>query len=219
MKCARKLEKHLEQVVDGLTAVIFGGQLLPVDIANRLIREADLRVNEGRAGPEIPNHWTVRIGSTDLNSVSMHSLRRELAYALTATATERGWRTSGEIEIKVNQDQKLRKGNVAFDGQRRVRTAKPWGQLLGIRDGKSHELADNRILVGRALEADARVNDPKASRRHAVIFREAGQVWVVDLNSVNGTYVNGMRVGMQPCTVGPGDPVSFGPATFSLWLQ
>ena len=48
------------------------------------------------------------------------------------------------------------------------------------------------------------------SRRHARIFREDGFVYLSDLQSRNGTTVNGVGVGHAPCQLRDGDEVCFG---------
>jgi pSer/pThr/pTyr-binding forkhead associated (FHA) protein len=51
-----------------------------------------------------------------------------------------------------------------------------------------------RILVGRAPSADVRIDDPRVSRLHARIEMRDDGVYVEDLGSRNGTYVDGERV-------------------------
>jgi len=52
----------------------------------------------------------------------------------------------------------------------------------------------SEIVIGRAEDADVRVYDEAASRRHAAV-RAEGDGWVaIDLGSLNGLYVNGERV-------------------------
>ena len=97
--------------------------------------------------------------------------------------------------------------------------AEPWGQLLDVVGGRSFELADNRLLIGRGTDGDVKIDHAKVSRRHAVVFREGGKTWVRDLGSANGTTVNGERVGHKPASLVPGDEVGFGPATFSFRLR
>jgi hypothetical protein len=48
--------------------------------------------------------------------------------------------------------------------------------------------------VGRSLAADVRFDDPTVSRRHALIVRQPDGVRVLDDRSLNGVFVNGMRV-------------------------
>jgi pSer/pThr/pTyr-binding forkhead associated (FHA) protein len=70
--------------------------------------------------------------------------------------------------------------------------------------------------VGRASDATIRLEEPEVSRHHAVVFRKADGIWVVDLQSANGTAVNGRDVTAEPASVGSGDMLSFGPSTFAL---
>lgn len=51
-----------------------------------------------------------------------------------------------------------------------------------------------RILIGRE-EGDIVTMDPESSRRHAVIeIHHDGSVWIIDLNSTNGVYVDGSLI-------------------------
>ncbi len=67
MGIARNLEKRLERFADGLSAAIFRGRMQPIDLANRLVRQADLMVIETATGPEIPNFFDVTVGEADLD--------------------------------------------------------------------------------------------------------------------------------------------------------
>jgi hypothetical protein len=51
-------------------------------------------------------------------------------------------------------------------------------------------LTHSVTVIGRAAEADLRLNDPGVSRRHAEIRQESGGFWIVDLGSTNGLRVN-----------------------------
>src|SRR6266567_4686743 len=48
------------------------------------------------------------------------------------------------------------------------------------------------------------------SRRHASIFRKDGFVYLVDLQSRNGTTVNRVGIGHAPCQLRDGDEICFG---------
>jgi DNA-binding NtrC family response regulator/pSer/pThr/pTyr-binding forkhead associated (FHA) protein len=50
------------------------------------------------------------------------------------------------------------------------------------------------LLIGRAPEADVRVEDAAVSRQHAVLRLDDGRAWVRDLGGQNGTEVDGVRV-------------------------
>lgn len=70
------------------------------------------------------------------------------------------------------------------------------GDLIAV----SIPLERSEIILGRALEADVRINDPKASRRHAKISKvfnseTASMDYVLsDLHSKNGTLLNGQKI-------------------------
>jgi two-component system response regulator AtoC len=73
------------------------------------------------------------------------------------------------------------------------------------------------LLIGRDSEADLKLSEPAASRRHAEILMEGGEVRVRDLGSMNGTAVNGERVtGERPLL--SGDTVTIGATALILYL-
>ena len=67
--------------------------------------------------------------------------------------------------------------------------------IEGPRKGLKYRFPKGNIIIGRAPEADVVVEDDKISRKHAIIEAFArDQVFISDLASTNGTFVNGMRV-------------------------
>jgi FHA domain-containing protein len=60
-------------------------------------------------------------------------------------------------------------------------------------DGKRHEVDKRRVVIGRSKECDIKLDDPNASRRHAELRQEGSAYWLVDLDSTNGSVVNGHR--------------------------
>jgi ABC transport system ATP-binding/permease protein len=72
-----------------------------------------------------------------------------------------------------------------------------------------------RVLrIGRAADNDVVVDDLSVSRHHAELRNSARGYQIVDLDSHNGTFVNGARV--SGAIVTERDIVSIGPATFRL---
>jgi pSer/pThr/pTyr-binding forkhead associated (FHA) protein len=74
----------------------------------------------------------------------------------------------------------------------------------------------NRALLGRGSESDVTLNDDRVSRRHALLWREAGVVYLRDLGSSNGTRVNGRRVSGDPVEVAWGSTLDLGGLTLRL---
>jgi DNA-binding response OmpR family regulator len=70
-------------------------------------------------------------------------------------------------------------------------------------------LQAEQIVLGRAAECDIVLEGRLISRQHAVIMR-SGQVYMLhDLDSHNGTFVNGRRIG-EPSTLHDGDEIELG---------
>jgi adenylate cyclase len=68
--------------------------------------------------------------------------------------------------------------------------------------------------LGRAPENQIVVQAANASRCHAAIHaQEPGEFWLLDLNSANGTFLNGHRV-LRPAQLRDGDRIMIGEATF-----
>lgn len=60
--------------------------------------------------------------------------------------------------------------------------------------GKEFPLAEGETVLGRTNETPIELPSNKVSRRHAAIRVARGQVEIEDLNSSNGTYINGKRI-------------------------
>lgn len=57
-----------------------------------------------------------------------------------------------------------------------------------------YELIKDEILIGRVAECDVQLNGQSISRKHARIFKEGPFYFVEDLNSTNGTILNGIKI-------------------------
>jgi FHA domain len=73
----------------------------------------------------------------------------------------------------------------------------PPGRYLSIEHGDEVRLIPLErpiIHIGRGLTADVRVEDPRVSRRHAIIAQRGDGTRVLDDRSHNGTFLNGRSV-------------------------
>src|SRR5262245_31680879 len=68
--------------------------------------------------------------------------------------------------------------------------------LLVSTDGLEPEeyLIKDSAVIGRDENAGVRVDSTLVSRRHAEVFFDNGTWWLKDLESTNGTYVEGSRI-------------------------
>jgi pSer/pThr/pTyr-binding forkhead associated (FHA) protein len=82
------------------------------------------------------------------------------------------------------------------------------GRLVSS-DGREFALNARALTIGRGGQNDVALDDDFASARHARVEPRRDGVWVADIGSTNGTYVNGARIA-QPKRLSPGDVVRVG---------
>jgi pSer/pThr/pTyr-binding forkhead associated (FHA) protein len=81
--------------------------------------------------------------------------------------------------------------------------------------GKELPLAGREIQIGRAPNSDLVVTDEYASTQHAKLVLMNDDWLIQDLNSTNGTFLAGARVG-TPAVVKLNTPVKVGKTVFEL---
>jgi pSer/pThr/pTyr-binding forkhead associated (FHA) protein len=86
----------------------------------------------------------------------------------------------------------------------------------GSQRGRRVDLTEGRLVVGRADTCDVRFDDPHVSRTHAALWRQGSAVYVEDLGSSGGTFVNGIPADRSH-ELRPGDVVTV--ATLKLRFE
>ena len=69
--------------------------------------------------------------------------------------------------------------------------------VSGPDTGSVVPVKDPITLIGRDEGCHLTLDDPRVSTRHAMVYFSGGEFRVRDLDSTNGTLVNGSRVGRQ----------------------
>ena len=82
--------------------------------------------------------------------------------------------------------------------------------------GRAFETGPVPVTIGRSAENTAALSgDEYASARHARVEAQRDGVWILDLGSTNGTFVNGARL-QRPRRLNPGDVVRVGQTDLRL---
>lgn len=82
----------------------------------------------------------------------------------------------------------------------------PDNAFLIIEGVKVHPLNQTVVNIGRRLENNLVIDDPRVSRNHAQLRAIKGRFVLFDLNSTGGTFVNGQRTSQT--VLYPGDVIS-----------
>jgi pSer/pThr/pTyr-binding forkhead associated (FHA) protein len=85
----------------------------------------------------------------------------------------------------------------------------------GKQAGLSADLAGGVIMIGRGADCQLILDDDYVSTRHARVVGSPNGIYVEDLGSTNGTYVNGQRI-TAPTTITLSDTVRIGKTMLRL---
>ena len=89
--------------------------------------------------------------------------------------------------------------------------------VSGDRTGEEHVVERPSWLVGRGPDVDAGFDDPEMSQRHLRIEFARGRFHAIDLDSTNGTRVNG--VGIESAELAHGDRITAGGHVFQILIE
>lgn len=111
----------------------------------------------------------------------------------------------------------ITEGDVVFFGSLRIPAAKllAANPKVGSQADEVFTFSGNEMTFGRSPDCDQVLEYPMVSGRHARVFRLGPQLMVEDLQSANGTFVNGSRI-HRPTPINPGDSIGLGSYTFKL---
>ena len=87
----------------------------------------------------------------------------------------------------------------------------------GPNAGQSHEIPEKGLTLGRDYSADVQILDTKVSSSHAMVRFEKGSWWVYDLQSSNGTLLNGSET--EAGTLHDGDVITIGTSIINFRLK
>ena len=205
MGLLERFEDSLDRLVNGAFARAFKAEVQPVEIASALQREINDRAAViDRDRTVIPNVFTVELSDHDYRRLAVFrdALQTELATLVRDYGAEQGYTLLGPVDVTLGQDDELDTGIFRVRSEARAQV-----QAAGSQQAAQADLRQPRLEVGpmayplvraisrlgRGSDTDIRIEDPGASRNHCEIV--LGQPALLrDLNSTNGTLVNGQKV-------------------------
>jgi hypothetical protein len=203
----KKVENRLERLFERSLARPFKNSLQPIEIGARIIREVDLTRRLSNQGPLSANHIRVWLSPDDAQRFDgfQKALIAELEETVRQHALSEGYNFVGPVRVEVFIDDDLKLGNLAVVTEFLGGESQP--RLLA-NDGRSFAVGDRPLVIGRSPDVDVVINNTSVSRRHAEVWRTSDGVAIRDLDSTNGTYVNGHRV--TAVSLSPRDDVTIG---------
>src|SRR3954467_10266363 len=68
--------------------------------------------------------------------------------------------------------------------------------------GRTHELKVDKTTIGRLEDNTFQIAEPSVSSHHCEVLLKGGEVVIKDLNSTNGTFINGEKISESPLKPG-----------------
>ena len=201
-------ERRLERLVEGSFSKAFRSGLEPVEVGRRLTRVLDAERSMGVDGvPVAPNNIGVYLSPDDFDRFESFAdaLARELAETAREHAKAEGYHFVGPVTVTLVADDELRAGecDIAAEIHEGLRV----GSLV-LPDGRRVPLGEQPLVIGRSADCGVVVADARASRQHTEIRAHGNGFVAHDLDSMNGTLVNGAAIREQP--LADGDEIRLG---------
>ncbi len=125
-------------------------------------------------------------------------------------------------DLRGEREHPVETGNIQpVPEERELSVNTPGGRLLVLEsvsdksDPGDFYIIDAGVSIGRGDSNDVVLKDSFVSSKHAGIYLKDGQYWLEDFNSVNGTYLNQVRVA-QPTVLSSGDKIGIGGIIFQF---
>jgi hypothetical protein len=208
MSLLGRLEAALERLAEGGAERVFGGRLDLIAVGQELYNTAVEASRPGEDGPLAPNAYEARLALDDYGHVAgeVEALQARYAVALWGRLREADYALIAPPNVLITPLEGIGAG--LFELRAEFVTAAATFTLSNLTGPGAVNRLEAPATIGRAAECDLRIDRASVSRKHARITWRRNRFVVVDLNSSNGTLVNGARV--SEAALEPGDILTVG---------
>ena len=230
MKGLARFEEFAQRVMEGSFTRLLGSRLQPVEIAKGLAKTMEDTQTIGAGKVFVPNVYRVFLHPDTFDGFVPFkgALEKELAAYLADLAEARGFAFVGRPRVTLQPDEALRPNRLRIQAQladaagmalegplqltqalrvEEIQKAAAERFVLLI-EGREIPLDRPRLTLGRSLDNDIILEDRSVSRHHALLVRRYGRYTLRDLDSANGTAVNGQLI--SECALRDGDVIALG---------
>ncbi|MDH5506879.1 MAG: FHA domain-containing protein [Anaerolineae bacterium] len=218
------IESRLQKFIEHSTARLFAAIDVEASLATRLVDALHAELKITNNGEIIaPDRYTIAVNPRYIQDVrSNRKMLENLEATLNSAIHDAGIELSSPPRIMIVPDPGLNTGEFKIRTQRTEEplsetstmqtapnnngTTAPRNAFLIVDGSKVFPLESNVVNIGRKLENQLVINDPRISRKHAQLRATKGQYTLFDLDSTGGTSVNGDRI--SQIVLHPGDVIS-----------
>lgn len=209
----KELEAQLQNLIEVRLLSIFPSQKMDGVVIQRLAAAMHMNlINRESGSPLAPNVYTIIVNPAAAKDWQQPNMLEALIGILKTAGQEAGFGFSTQPEITISTDNSLASNEVNVMASHRVEPIAETRGLVNDQTGESdsaNHLPENAFLIiegvkvfplalpvvniGRRMDNQLVIDDPRVSRTHAQLRAINGRFVLFDLNSTGGTFVNGQR--------------------------
>ncbi len=193
----KRIEQKLEKLVEGTFTRVFPSSVKPIELGKRIRRVLEDKKTIGVQGQIIiPNRYVISLSPKDLENIEsiQESIQREISSSIRDHANDENYHFQGTLTVEILSNSSLKTGSIEVDGLfEENKGGFPPGSLID-ENGKRLIITEQKLSIGRDTKSTMQVVDVEVSRNHAEIRLLNTSFVLIDLQSTNGTFVNGQRV-------------------------
>lgn len=221
----QEIEARLQSLIEVDLLNLLPGRKMEDVVVQQLAAAIRLNTTTLEDGSAIaPNAYKLMVHPAELSKWQDQKLLTILLHSIATVAQEAGFRVTMSPTIQIATDEKLPLNDARVVASHRIElmaetnanpldTGKPEEQntmpenaFLIVEGVKVFPLKQPVVNIGRRLDNQLVIDDPRVSRNHAQLRAIKGRFVVFDLNSTGGTFVNGQRASQT--VLYPGDVIS-----------
>jgi hypothetical protein len=231
-----RFEESFERLVEGSVGRVFKAPIQPAEIGRKLERAMVTNQVVSVDSTLVPNDYRVALNPQDMIAFAdlLPALGGRMESWLNEVADLHGFRLIDRTRVLVVGDESVPRRSIQVTAAiadkpsvdkreqeelQRTELYRIVSKANGIQplrfkfsngpqEGTEFLLRKSATTLGRSLENDIVLESSEVSRHHARIELHSDGMRIIDLNSTNGTRVNGRTVRSQ--TIKAGDEVTFG---------
>jgi hypothetical protein len=221
-----ELEARLQTLIEVDLLSVLPGKKMEDVVIQKLAAAIQHKTLTTTLGATAPDVFTLIMHPATINDWQDEKILAVLLHSITAVAQEAGLRftISPSVTISANESMPLHKVEVVAshrveamaetnatpvnNEENKVEESDhmPENAFLIVEGVKVFPLTVPVVNIGRRLDNQLIIDDPRVSRNHAQLRSIKGRFVVFDLNSTGGTFVNGQRTSQT--VLYPGDVIS-----------
>jgi hypothetical protein len=221
----QELESRLQSLIEVDLLSLLPGKKVEDMIVQKLAAAIQLNATTLEDGSRVaPNVYTLILHPDESAKWQDQQLLAILLHSITTVIQEAGFSITISPTITITTDEKLSISDAQIVASHRIEpmaetnaspldTGKledfsklPENAFLIVEGVKVFPLNLPVVNIGRRLDNQLIIDDPRVSRNHAQLRAIKGRFVVFDLNSTGGTFVNGQRASQT--VLYPGDVIS-----------